>query len=163
MFAGCFEHYPSLHRHDATFARYIKAEEWLVAYDMLSGLMRAEREYALLPYLAYTLVAFHPLFQERGGARVERPKADWEVSRRRPSHPHSKSIDRDPPQNHMRTRANEEIGRALALAVRAGNGHFAGHHRHLVSGDVLHLEFASYINRIIAPPLRPVSLSFARR
>ncbi|ETW86126.1 hypothetical protein HETIRDRAFT_308576, partial [Heterobasidion irregulare TC 32-1] len=139
---GCFEHYPSLHRHDATFARYIKAEEWLVAYDMLSGSMRAEREYALLPYLAYTLVAFHPLFQERGGARVERPKADWE--------------------NHMRTRANEEIGRALALAVRAGNGHLAGHHRHLVSGDVLHLEFAPYINRIIAPPLRPVNSQVIR-
>lgn len=43
------------------------------------GAMRAEREYALIPYLAYPLVAFFPLFQERGGPKVERPKADWEV------------------------------------------------------------------------------------
>jgi chromosome transmission fidelity protein 18 len=77
---GCFEHYANLHRHDATFARYIKANEWLVAYDVLSGAMRSEREYGVLQYLSYTLVPFFPLFQERGGPRVERPKADWEVS-----------------------------------------------------------------------------------
>jgi chromosome transmission fidelity protein 18 len=77
---GCFEHYTNLHRHDATFKRYIKANEWLVAYDVLSGAMRSEREYGVLQYLSYTLVPFFPLFQERGGPRVERPKADWEVS-----------------------------------------------------------------------------------
>ena len=76
---GCFEHYTNLHRHDATFARYMKANEWLVAYDVLSGAMRSEREYGVLQYLSYTLVPFFPLFQERGGPRVERPKADWEV------------------------------------------------------------------------------------
>lgn len=76
---GCFEHYANLHQHDATFARYKKANEWLVAYDVLSGSMRAEREYGVLQYLSYTLVPFFPLFQERGGPRVERPKADWEV------------------------------------------------------------------------------------
>jgi chromosome transmission fidelity protein 18 len=76
---GCFEHYANLHRHDATFKRYIKANEWLVAYDVLSGAMRSEREYGVLQYLSYTLVPFFPLFQERGGPRVERPKADWEV------------------------------------------------------------------------------------
>lgn len=41
--------------------------------------MRSEREYSLMPYLAYSLVPFHPLFNERGGVKVERPKADWEV------------------------------------------------------------------------------------
>ena len=76
---GCFEHYTNLHQHDATFARYMKANEWLVAYDVLSSSMRAEQEYGVLQYLPYTLVPFFPLFQERGGPRVERPKADWEV------------------------------------------------------------------------------------
>ena len=76
---GCFEHYANVHQHDATFARYIKANEWLVAYDILSGVMRTEREYGVLQYLSYSLVPFFPLFQERGGPRVERPKADWEV------------------------------------------------------------------------------------
>ena len=42
--------------------------------------MKNEREYALLPYLSYLIVPFYPLFRERGGERVERPKADWEVS-----------------------------------------------------------------------------------
>ena len=76
---GCFEHYANLHRHDASFARYMKANEWLVMYDVLSGAMRSEREYGVLQYLSYTLVPFFPLFQERSGPRVERPKADWEV------------------------------------------------------------------------------------
>ena len=48
-------------------------------FDTLSGTMRTEREYALMPYLPYTIVPFYPLFAERGGPRVERPKADWEV------------------------------------------------------------------------------------
>ena len=76
---GCFEHYANLHQHDASFARYMKANEWLVAFDVLSGSMRTEQEYGVLQYLPYTLVPFFPLFQERGGPRVERPKADWEV------------------------------------------------------------------------------------
>lgn len=76
---GCFEHYANLHRHDATFTRYLKGTQWLCTWDTMVGAMRAEREYALIPYLAYPLVAFFPLFQERGGPKVERPKADWEV------------------------------------------------------------------------------------
>ena len=45
----------------------------------MMGAMRTEREYALLPYMSYPLVAFYPLFQDRGAPKVERPKADWEV------------------------------------------------------------------------------------
>jgi hypothetical protein len=41
--------------------------------------MRIDRDYALMPYQAYTLVPFFPLFQERGAPKPERPKADWEV------------------------------------------------------------------------------------
>ncbi|KAI9458284.1 P-loop containing nucleoside triphosphate hydrolase protein [Russula earlei] len=139
---GCFEHYGNLRQHDATFARYKKANEWLVAYDVLSGSMRAEREYGLLPYLSYTLVPFFPLFQERGGPRVERPKADWEW--------------------HVKTRANEEVYKSLARAVRTGNARSAGHFRDLMSEPVLILEFAPLLNRIIAPPIRPVNSQVIR-
>ncbi|KAI0006203.1 P-loop containing nucleoside triphosphate hydrolase protein [Russula compacta] len=139
---GCFEHYANLHRHDATFARYKKANEWLVAYDVLSGSMRTEREYNVLQYLPYSLVSFFPLFQERGGPRVERPKADWEW--------------------HVKTRANEEIYKSLARAVRTGNARLAGHFRGLVSEPVLTLEFAPLLNRIISPPIRPVNSQVIR-
>ncbi|KAI9459504.1 P-loop containing nucleoside triphosphate hydrolase protein [Lactarius psammicola] len=139
---GCFENYANLHQHDATFARYMKANEWLVAYDVLSGSMRAEREYGVLQYLSYTLVPFFPLFQERGGPRVERPKADWEW--------------------HVKTRANEEIYKSLARAVRTGNARLSGHFRGLVSDPVLSLEFAPLLNRIISPPIRPVNSQVIR-
>ncbi|KAH8980916.1 P-loop containing nucleoside triphosphate hydrolase protein [Lactarius hatsudake] len=139
---GCFEHYANLHQHDATFARYIKANEWLVAYDVLSGSMRAEREYGVLQYLSYTLVPFFPLFQERGGPRVERPKADWEW--------------------HVKTRTNEEVYKSLARAVRTGNARLSGHFRGLVSDPVLSLEFAPLLNRIISPPIRPVNSQVIR-
>ena len=79
MCSGCFEHYLNLRVHDATFQRYESALEWLSAFDTMSGAMRSEREYALMPYLPYTVVPFFPLFAERGGPKVERPKADWEV------------------------------------------------------------------------------------
>ena len=59
--------------------KYLKANEWLASYDMLSGEMWTEREFALAEYLPYMLVGFYPLFQERGAPKVERPKADWEV------------------------------------------------------------------------------------
>lgn len=36
--------------------------------------------YTMLQYLPYILVPFYPLFQERGAQKIERPKADWEVS-----------------------------------------------------------------------------------
>ena len=77
---GCFEHYATLKRHDANFSRYLKAGEWLTTYDLFAGEMRQEREYALMQYLPYLLVPFYPLFQERGTPKVERPKADWEVT-----------------------------------------------------------------------------------
>lgn len=77
---GAFEHYVLCKRHDAHFGRYASAQGWLGAYDVLNGAMRNEREYALLPYMPYMLVPFYPLFQERGGPKVERSKADWEVS-----------------------------------------------------------------------------------
>lgn len=41
--------------------------------------MYGDADFALSPYLAYMLVPFYPLFQERGGQKIERNQADWEV------------------------------------------------------------------------------------
>lgn len=77
---GCFAHYPTLRQHDATFARYEKASEWLGTFEAFSATMYADGgDFALQMYLPYLLVPFYPLFQERGGARIERDQADWEV------------------------------------------------------------------------------------
>ncbi|KDQ61061.1 hypothetical protein JAAARDRAFT_67462 [Jaapia argillacea MUCL 33604] len=135
--SGCFEHYANLRRHDATLARYEKANEWLCVFDRFSGSMRSEREYALMPYLSYTLIPFYHLFQERGAPKVERPKADWE--------------------HFQQTRTNEEIYQSLGRCLRTGCSRRAGSFRHLLSDQILQLEFAPYINRIISPPLRPVN------
>jgi chromosome transmission fidelity protein 18 len=76
---GCFAHYITLRQHDANFSRYEKANEWLVTFDILSTDMYSNGDFALSQYLPYTLVPFYPIFQERGGQRVERSQADWEV------------------------------------------------------------------------------------
>jgi chromosome transmission fidelity protein 18 len=76
---GCFAHYPNLQKHDATLKRYNKAMDWLLTHDAFSTAMYNAGEYALGPYLPFSLVAFFPLFQERGGPKVERDQADWEV------------------------------------------------------------------------------------
>ncbi|KAI0723775.1 P-loop containing nucleoside triphosphate hydrolase protein [Cerioporus squamosus] len=139
---GCFEHYANLHRHDASFTRYLKGTEWLCRWDGMMGAMRAEREYALLPYLSYPLVAFYPLFQERGGPKVERPKADWE--------------------HYTQTKTNEEIYKSLGRCLRTAASRCAGDYRHLANEQTMQLEIAPYINRIISPPLRPVNSQVIR-
>lgn len=81
---GCFEYYANFHRHDANLSRYLKANEWLASYDMFSGEMWTEREFALAEYIPFMLVGFYPLFQERGRPKLERPKATWDVSHQVP-------------------------------------------------------------------------------
>ncbi|KAI5124305.1 hypothetical protein M0805_008913 [Coniferiporia weirii] len=138
---GCFEHYTNLRHSDVSLARHEKAADWLMTFDTLSGTMRSEREYGLLPYLSYSLVAFYPLFNERGGSKVERPKADWD--------------------NLMKTRTNEEVYKSLSKCVQSAGQRSAGL-RHLLSNEIMQLEFAPYINRIISPPLRPVNSQVTR-
>lgn len=53
--------------------------EWLTTYDRFSSAMFFDGDFSLNQYLPYTLVSFYPLFQEKGGERVERNQADWEV------------------------------------------------------------------------------------
>lgn len=79
--AGCFSHYATLRQHDSNFDRYIKANEWLLTFDRFSAAMYSDGDFALSQYLPYTLVPFFPLFNERGGPKVERNQDDWEVSR----------------------------------------------------------------------------------
>lgn len=76
---GCFAHYPNLRQHDATFSRYEKANEWLTTFDTFSATMYSDGDFGLHAYLSYLVVPFYPLFQERGGQRIERDQADWEV------------------------------------------------------------------------------------
>ncbi|KAG1761712.1 hypothetical protein EDD22DRAFT_895225 [Suillus occidentalis] len=133
---GCFAHYINCHRHDANLNHYEKAGEWLTTFDSFSSVMYTDGDFALHTYLPYFLVPFHPLFRERGEKRVERDSSDWD--------------------NLQLTRANEEIYKSLANGIRSA-GRTAGANRHLVTGQVLQLEFAPFINRIISPPLRPVN------
>ncbi|GLB34690.1 putative holliday junction DNA helicase ruvB N-terminus [Lyophyllum shimeji] len=139
---GCFGHYATLRQHDANFLRHEKANEWLVTFDILSASMYSNGDFALSPYLPYTLVPFYPLFQERGGERVERNQADWE--------------------NLQVTRSNEEILKSLSRCLRSASSKLCGDFRHLLSTPVIQLEFVPLINRIISPPLRPVNSQVIR-
>ena len=110
-------------------------------------------DFALAPYLPYTLVAFYPLFQERGGPRVERNQADWEVT----SHFVCLAMSLQLSQNLQLIRANQEILKCLSRCLRSASTRLSGDFRHLLNTPVLQLEFVPFINRIISPPLRPVS------
>ncbi|KAJ4475828.1 P-loop containing nucleoside triphosphate hydrolase protein [Lentinula lateritia] len=134
---GCFSHYATLRRHDANFSRYEKANEWLMTFDALSTAMYNDGDFALSPYLTYSLVPFYPLFQERGAPKVERGQEDWE--------------------NLQLTKSNEEIYKSLTRGLQVASTRQRGDFRHLGNWPILQLEFAPYINRIISPQLRPIN------
>ncbi|KAF7295433.1 AAA domain-containing protein [Mycena indigotica] len=138
---GCFAHYATLHQYDANLLRFEKAMGWLETFDLLSAAMYSDGDFALSPYVSYTLVPFYPLFKERN-ARVERSQVDWE--------------------SQVRTKANEEIYKTLARGLRTASTRHGGDYRHLCTAPVLQLEFAPYLNRIISPPLRPVNSQVIR-
>ncbi|KAH7889597.1 P-loop containing nucleoside triphosphate hydrolase protein [Phlebopus sp. FC_14] len=133
---GCFAHYTNYQRHQATLSRYEKADEWLGTFDLFSTIMYTDGDFGLHTYLPYFLVPLHPLCSERSTKRIERDSTDWD--------------------NLQLTRANEGIYVSLCSGIRTA-GRTAGAYRHLVTGQVLQLEFVPYINRIISPPLRPVN------
>jgi chromosome transmission fidelity protein 18 len=60
-------------------AKHEKAADWLGIFDNFSNAMYSDGDFALHQYLPYLLVPFYPLFNERGGPRVERNHTDWEV------------------------------------------------------------------------------------
>ncbi|TEB25929.1 P-loop containing nucleoside triphosphate hydrolase protein [Coprinellus micaceus] len=134
---GCFGHYASLRNYDANLSRHEKAGEWLVTFDLISASMYGDADFTLAHYLPYFLVPFYPLFQERGGERVERNQADWD---------------------HLQTtRSNEEIYKSLSRGLRTAAVRHGGDFRHLGGSPIVQLEFAPLLNRIISPPLRPVN------
>jgi chromosome transmission fidelity protein 18 len=117
--------------------------------------MYTDGDFAILAYLPYTLVPFHPLFQERGTSTVEKNSDDWDVSLLFLCHfvaGSSVSI-----KNLQATRANEEIYKSLIKCIRSASSANGGDFRNFVTTPNLQLEFAPYLNRIISPPLRPVS------
>lgn len=59
-------------------------------------------------------------------------------------------------QNYTKMKVNDEIYKSLAKCLRTAGTRLGGAYRHLASEEVLQLEFAPMINRIISPPLRPV-------
>ncbi|KAG9052747.1 hypothetical protein FS842_009297 [Serendipita sp. 407] len=139
---ACFEHYLNYRIHDANFKAYEKAHTWLAAYETFNEGLWQDREYAIMPYLAYTLIPFHPIFSTKGGPKLERPKADWEAFQKQKTY--------------------EEIYRTISRSVMGDIGQSSGSkkassYRHLVAKDVLPLEFAPLLNRIISPPLKPVN------
>ncbi|KAF9265625.1 P-loop containing nucleoside triphosphate hydrolase protein [Marasmius fiardii PR-910] len=140
---GCFAHYITLRRHDANFSRHEKANEWLLTYDRMSAAMYSDGDFALTPYTPYTLVGFHPLFQERGAPRVERDVTDWE--------------------NLQTTKTNDEIYKSLARCLQTASTRHGGDFRSLMNKPILQMEFAPMINRIISPPLRPVNSQIVKQ
>ncbi|KAF8912069.1 hypothetical protein CPB84DRAFT_1761185 [Gymnopilus junonius] len=139
---GCFGHYATLRRHDANLSRQEQAMEWLSTYDRFTHAMFSDGDFSLNQYLPYTLVPFYPLFQEKGGERVERNQTDWE---------------------HLQvTRSNEEIFKTLSRCLRSTAVRYSGDFRHLLNAPILQIEFAPYLNRIVSPPLRPVNSQVIR-
>ena len=57
---------------------------------------------------------------------------------------------------------NEEIYKSLAYCLRTAGTRSGGDFRHLASAEIMQLELAPYLNRIIAPPLRPVNSQVIR-
>lgn len=117
--------------------------------------MYTDGDFALIQYLPYTLVPFYPLFQERSGERVERNQADWEVGT---LFSHPDIVGSIAVQHLQLTRSNGEIFKSLARCLHTATARYGGNFRHLVSTPTLQVEFAPLLNRIISPPLRPVSL-----
>lgn len=117
--------------------------------------MYTDGDFALIQYLSYTLVPFYPLFQERSGERVDRNQADWEV---RALFSHPDVVGSVTFQHLQLTRSNGEIFKSLAKCLHTATVRYGGNFRHLVSTPTLQVEFAPLLNRIISPPLRPVSL-----
>jgi len=54
-------------------------------------------------------------------------------------------------------KTTEEIFKSMAQSTIAGDGRRNASYRHVLGRDVLVTEFAPLLNRIICPPIKPVS------
>ncbi|KAB5593127.1 Sister chromatid cohesion-related protein [Ceratobasidium theobromae] len=140
---ACFEHYTTLRKGRSSWSSLFAANDWFGWYDMLSMAIRAEQEYALLPYQPYAIAAFHPLFATLGNPKYERVNNDWD--------------------HFTRTKLNEEIKLAVCNALVAGaRDSDAATYMHLMAGHKAALEFLPLVNRIINPPLKPLNSQIVR-
>ena len=54
------------------------------------------------------------------------------------------------------TKTNEEIYKSLSRCLRCATTRCGGDFRHLASDQIMQLELAPLLNRIISPPVKPV-------
>ncbi|KAG8741843.1 hypothetical protein FRC10_002353 [Ceratobasidium sp. 414] len=135
---ACFEHYTTLRKGRSEWTSLLAAHEWFEWYDLLSMKMRTEQEYALMPYQPYALVAFHPLFAALGNPKYERVNTDWE--------------------QFTRTKLNDDIKTTVCNGLTTGvRDADAASYLHLMCGHKAALEFLPLINRILCPPLKPLT------
>ncbi|KAL5635295.1 hypothetical protein ACGC1H_004171 [Rhizoctonia solani] len=140
---ACFEHYTTLRKGRSSWASLLAAHEWFGWYDTLAMTMRTEQEYGLLPYQAYAITAFHPLFATLGNPKYERVNNDWD--------------------HFTRTRLNEEIRATVCNSLITGaRDSDAAAYLSMMAGSKAVLEFLPLINRIINPPLKPLNSQIVR-
>ncbi|CAE6526005.1 unnamed protein product [Rhizoctonia solani] len=140
---ACFEHYTTLRKGRSSWDSLLAAHEWFGWYDTLSMTMRTEQEYGLLPYQAYAITAFHPLFATLGNPKYERVNNDWD--------------------HFTRTRLNEEIRTTVCSSLATGTRDSdAASYLYMMAGSKAALEFLPLINRIINPPLKPLNSQIVR-
>ncbi|KAG8969390.1 hypothetical protein FRC03_003081 [Tulasnella sp. 419] len=142
VMSGCFDHYINLHQQDPSWKRFEAAQEWFGTFDHFASMLRAEQEYALMGYLPYLVTPIHHLFADSGNPKMGRPTADWEC--------------------HVKSKTSEEIYKSLTRSVLVNGGRHSCGFRHLLGNEVIVTEFAPMLNRIIAPPLRPVNSQIIR-
>ncbi|CAE6468219.1 unnamed protein product [Rhizoctonia solani] len=140
---ACFEHYTTLRKGRSSWVSLLAAHEWFGWYDTLAMTMRTEQEYGLLPYQAYAITAFHPLFATLGNPKYERVNNDWD--------------------HFTRTRLNEEIRSTVCNSLVTGaRDSDAAAYLYMMAGSKAVLEFLPLINRIINPPLKPLNSQIVR-
>ncbi|CAE6512152.1 unnamed protein product [Rhizoctonia solani] len=139
----CFEHYTTLRIGRSSWKSLLAAHEWFGWYDTLAMTIRNEQEYGLLPYQAYAIAAFHPLFATLGNPKYERVNSDWD--------------------HFTRTRLNEEIRTTVCNSLVTGaRDSDAAAYLHMMAGSKAVLEFLPLMNRIINPPLKPLNSQIVR-
>ncbi|CAE6437376.1 unnamed protein product [Rhizoctonia solani] len=140
---ACFEHYTTLRIGRSSWKSLLAAHEWFGWFDTLSTTIRTEQEYGLLPYQAYAITAFHPLFATLGNPKYERANNDWD--------------------HFTRMRLNEEIRTTVCNSLTSGaRDSDAAAYLHMMAGSKAALEFLPLINRIISPPLKPLNSQIVR-
>ncbi|BGP22340.1 hypothetical protein Rt10032_c07g3187 [Rhodotorula toruloides] len=128
---SCFENYLTARSsNNEALPRILQALDWIWLYDQLDNRLRSEREYELLAYVPYSFVAWYPLFSSQVPNPVELPKTDYEM--------------------YLKRIAHQEVADAFAASVPQNL-------KTLFSGPNIVAELLPFLNRIVAPDLKPVN------